>query len=325
MLFEKAVADGSEDNSSWNDDPDETGLAQGERLDVVCRRDGVCGDVFSWWWHQVERFPLLTPERERQLAAQVRAGDHAAFEEMVECNIRLVIAVAKRCNAYSSPTFPLIDLIQEGTIGLMKAARKFDHRRGYRFSTYATYWIRQAIMRAMSDTGRTIRLPAHVTEKIQRAERVRVTMTHSLLRMPTNAELAQYMDVPLERLQQLFEGALEPMSLDVALLEESDLTSPGALEERLADWESPSTLETALDSVVRNQICETLRSALGDLPKREAEVISLLYGLNGSPPLTVKEVAAHFSVSRERIRQLENAALKRLRACGTLREAASHM
>lgn len=324
MYSEKFIADGSEEASNGAEDRDGADADLGERLTVVARRDGICGDVFSWWWRQVEQFPLLTPERERQLAMRVRQGDNAAFEEMVESNLRLVVAIARRSHAYSTPSLALIDLVQEGTIGLMKAVRKFDHRRGYKFSTYATYWIRQAIMRSMNDLGRTIRLPTHVWEKVHRAERVRVSLTHSLLRSPDNAEMAHYMDISLDRLQQLFDGACEPLSLDI-LQEETDHARATTFEDHLADVDAPSTLESALDSVARDLVCDTLRRAMESLPEREAEIISLRYGLDGGPARTLNELAGRYKVSRERIRQLETAGLNRLRDCGTLREVVAEM
>ncbi len=324
MFSEETTADNSQQDANWADDRDEISFNPVERLAVFSQRDGVCGDVFSWWWQRVEQFPLLTPERESQLAMRVRQGDDAAFEEMVECNLRLVIAIARRCHNYSSASLAFVDLIQEGTIGLMKAVRKFDHRRGYRFSTYATYWIRQAIMRSMNDSGRTIRLPTHAVEKFHQAERVRVSLTHRLLRPPSNPELAQHLDVSLDRLQQIFDGAVEATSLDIAQ-EEADGGQSVTLEERLTDVEAPSTSESALDSVSRDQIRLTLRRAMQGLPDREAEVISLRYGLDGGPARTLKEVAGQFKVSRERVRQLESAGLNRLRSCGNLREIVAEM
>lgn len=308
--------------SEWNDCAESTEELLPPKASRVSVRtsgdDGRQGDVFSWWWGQVERFPLLTPEAEVALARRVRAGDEDAFEEMVECNLRLVVSVARRCESFAGPSLMLTDLVQEGAIGLIRAVRKFDHRLGYKFSTYATYWIRQAIMRAIVDKGRTIRLPCHVNESIQNARQARKTLTLALERPPSEPELAAHLNMPLTRVRTLFEQANETSSLDELLCAEINADT---LADVWEDVESLSPEDSATDSVHRERMSRTLRRALKTLPARECEVLSMRFGLDGGDRMTLEEIATRLTLTRERIRQIEKSALNHLRRCHSLRDA----
>jgi RNA polymerase primary sigma factor len=266
-------------------------------------------DALSWCWRQIDQFPLLNPEEQDSLAARVRQGDEDAYRQMVECNLRLVVSVARRCQRYAGPSLSLSDLVQEGTIGLMKAVRKYDHERGYRFSTYATYWIRQAIMRAITDTGRMIRLPTHVAESVKRVEHTRHLLAQSLEREPDNWEVAMHIGCELEQIQALNAQNHDTTSLDTVIHEEHGVTT---LEDYLEDT-SASPVESALESVNRTRLSRALRHAMQELKPREAEILNLRYGLNGDQRLTLGAVANRISLTRERVRQIERQAIQKLR------------
>ena len=266
-------------------------------------------DAIAWCWHLIDQFPLLNPEEQDELAARVRRGDEEAYRTMVECNLRLVVSIARRCFRYSGPSLSLNDLIQEGTIGLMKAVRKYDHRRGYRFSTYATYWIRQAIMRAITDTGRTIRLPCHVTEKVKRVEQARHMLTQSLEREPEDWEVALHVGCDLESIQAVNTQNQDATSLEIVVFEEHGITT---IEDHIED-DSTSTVESATDSLYRARLSLAVRHAMKDLKPREAEVLALRYGIGGDSQQTLDAVAKRFSLTRERVRQIERDAIQKLR------------
>lgn len=272
---------------------------------------------FLWCWHEIDQFPLLSPEEEIELAQRVGDGDEEAVRKMVNCNLRLVVSIARRCQHYAGPSLAITDLVQEGVIGLIKAVHKFDHRLGYRFSTYATCWIRQAIMRAISDTGRTIRLPVHVVENIQRVEKARVTLTQTLEREPAHGEVANHVGLPLHRVLSLNEQSQDSWSLQMLLSNES---SAMPLEDYLEDIDAPSPLEWATDSVDRKQICAAVREAIKQLPERQAKVLQWRFGLDGEERLTLGEVAKRMRVSRERVRQLQRQACDQLRLSVELRQ-----
>ncbi len=279
--------------------------------------DTFLSNAFFGCWNQADEFALLSPEAEIELAQLVREGDEQAFQRMVCCNLRLVVSIARRCQRLAGPSLALADLVQEGVVGLMRAVRKFDHRLGYRFSTYATFWIRQAIMRAISDTGRTIRLPLHVIESLQRVEKVRVALTQTLEREPATAEIANHVGLPPERVQALREQAQDLTSLELMLLsEEGTLT----LEDVLEDTEALSPLEYATNTIDRERFCATVHEAINQLPVRHAEILSLRYGLHGEAPMTLATIAKRLHITRERVRQIEREARNTLRQAENLRE-----
>ncbi len=245
----------------------------------------------------------LSPNERARLQAEVEAG-LAAREHLIRANTRLVVSIAKR---YVGRGVPFADLIQEGNLGLMKAVEKFDYRRGFRFSTYATWWIRQTISRAIADQGRTIRLPVHMLERIRVLYRQRQQMEQRLGRPPTPEELAEALHTTAEKVEWMLRISWYPLSLETPITDaENDETELGAFVE---DRRSPAPAQLAYQEILR----ERIRAVLDTLPPREAQVIRLRYGLDGSPPLTLEEIAGKFGLTRERIRQIENKALRRLR------------
>ena len=257
-------------------------------------------DAMNLFLREVSRYPLLTAAEEKELARRVEAGDAAAKERMVNSNLRLVVSIARR---YRSNELTLLDLIQEGTLGLIRAVEKFDWRRGFRFSTYATLWIQQAIQRALANQSRTIRLPVHVVEHQQRASRAERELLARTFRDPTVAEIAQEARLPEERVAMVRDLPRTVTSLDRPVGEDED-ASLGDLV--AAPAEDPlAELEVSL----RN---EALEQALEELPERDAEVLRLRFGLGDEEPKTLTDIAKTLGVSRERVRQIEATALRRL-------------
>lgn len=274
-------------------------------------------DSLKLWWRRVQHYPLLSGEREVYLAQRIEAGDKVAFNEMVECNLRLVANIARKCRRFAGSSLTLADLIQEGSLGLIRAVKKFDYRKGYKFSTYASYWIRQAVMRAIAEQGRSIRLPVHMVESVSRTDRARATLTQQMQRPPTKQELACHMELTETKVQEILDKMIEPMSLDVTVSDEED----SVLVDFIEDIKGMSPLEHSSHVALREEI----QRAFGYLPRREAEVLSLRYGLDGSGQArTLDEVGLQMHLTRERIRQIEKMALKRLKRCTPLQETAQY-
>jgi len=245
----------------------------------------------------------LSPQRRRELQAAIADG-RTAREHLIRANTRLVVSIAKR---YVGRGVPFADLIQEGNLGLMKAVDKFDHTRGFRFSTYATWWIRQTISRAIADQGRTIRVPVHMLERIRLMYKQRRQLEQQLGRPPTIEELAQALKQPVHKVQWILQVSWHPLSLESPINEyEDDEAELGAFVE---DRHAPEPAQITYQRILN----ERIRSVLNTLPPREAQVIRLRYGLDGNPPLTLEEIANKFGLTRERIRQIENKALRHLR------------
>ncbi len=259
-------------------------------------------DIPDLWMLKSGKTPLLTAAREITLAKRVEQGDRAAAEELVNANVRLVAAVARR---YVGRGLPLEDLIQEGLIGLMRAVEKYNYRKGYRFSTYATHWIRQAISRALANQGRSIRLPAHVVDTLSRLSRIREDLFHRLGRPPTRTELAEAAGISEKKLMQLFRSAAQPLSLETPVGPEGS----GRLGDFLPAGEESSPSDRAFRYMVR----EELEHALNTLTPREKEVIILRYGLGGDEPQTLEETGRRLRITRERARQIEVKAMEKLR------------
>ncbi|MGI8972581.1 MAG: sigma-70 family RNA polymerase sigma factor [Gaiella sp.] len=266
-------------------------------------------DTLQLFLKDIGKVPLLTAAQEVELAKRIENHDHTAKQAMVEANLRLVVSIAKR---YRNQGLPFLDLIQEGTIGLVRAAEKFDWRKGYKFSTYATWWIRQAVARAIADKGRTIRMPVHVVEKLNKIHRSERKLRSELAREPTITEIALDLDLPLEEIEQIKRSAQTPVSLEKPVGDEDE----SEFGHFLTDETSPLPDEVAEVSLRR----ESLKAILGALSPRERQVLVLRYGLDGQQPRTLDEVGRAFSVTRERIRQIEHQSLKKLRA---LADAAS--
>lgn len=247
--------------------------------------------------------PLLNAEEERTLAARIAEGDPFAREHMVKANLRLVVNIAR---GYVNKGLNLEDLIEEGNLGLMRAVEKFDYRKGYKFSTYATWWIRQAITRAIADQGRTIRIPVHMVETINRLVKTSGALLQQLGREPTVEELAREMQMPPERVSEIMKVAPGPLSLETPIGEEED----SHLSDFIEDHEAVSPSEAATRVILR----EKIEDALNNLTERERDVLKMRFGLDDGCQRTLEEVGRHFKVTRERIRQIEAKALKKLRS-----------
>jgi len=277
--------------------------ADGEEFDLDADSREFSTDALQLFLKDIGKVDLLTAAQEVELAKRIERGDHGAKQEMVEANLRLVVSIAKK---YRNQGLPFLDLIQEGTIGLVRAAEKFDYRKGFKFSTYATWWIRQAVARALADKGRTIRMPVHVVEKLNRIGRSERKLRAELGREPIASEIAADLDLGVEEVLQIRRSAQTPVSLSKPVGDEEE----SEFGHFLTDDTEPLPDE-AVDTTLRT---ETLRKILSTLAPRERLVLELRYGLNGERPRTLDEVGRAFNVTRERIRQIENQTLKKLRA-----------
>ena len=263
----------------------------------------VSTDALQLFLKDIGRVALLTAPQEVELAKRIERGDHGAKQEMVEANLRLVVSIAKK---YRNQGLPFLDLIQEGTIGLVRAAEKFDYRRGFKFSTYATWWIRQAVARALADKARTIRMPVHVVEKLNKIVRSERKLRGELGREPSSAEIARDLDLSPDEVEHIRRSSQVPVSLEKPVGDEEE----SEFGHFITDDSSPLPDEAAEESLRKDM----LTKILGMLSARERRVLEMRYGLNGEQPRTLDEVGRAFNVTRERIRQIENQCLKKLRA-----------
>lgn len=259
-------------------------------------------DPVKMYLKDIGRVPLLSADDEIELARRMQEGDEEAKKKLSEANLRLVVSIAKR---YVGRGMLFLDLIQEGNLGLMKAVEKFDYQKGFKFSTYATWWIRQAITRAIADQARTIRIPVHMVETINKLTRVSRLLTQKYGREPTPAEIAKEMNISEERVREIQKIAQDPVSLETPIGEEED--------SHLGDFIEDETTVTPSDSVSTTMLKETLLSVLNSLTPREEKVLRLRYGVDDGRPRTLEEVGKEFNVTRERIRQIEAKALRKLR------------
>jgi RNA polymerase primary sigma factor len=260
-------------------------------------------DSLQLFLKDIGRVDLLTAAQEVELAKRIERGDHRAKQEMIEANLRLVVSIAKR---YRNQGLPFLDLIQEGTIGLVRAAEKFDYRKGFKFSTYATWWIRQAVARALADKARTIRMPVHVVEKLNKIVRSERKLRAELGREPSALEIGHDLDLAAEEVEQIRRSSQTPVSLEKPVGDEEE----SEFGHFITDESAPLPDEAAETTLRR----ETLEKLLHKLSVRERQVLILRYGLDGQHPRTLDEVGRTFNVTRERIRQIENQTLKKLRA-----------
>jgi RNA polymerase primary sigma factor len=272
-------------------------------IDLEASDPEITTDALQLFLKDIGKVPLLTAAQEVELAKRIERGDHSAKQAMVEANLRLVVSIAKR---YRNQGLPFLDLIQEGTIGLVRAAEKFDYRKGFKFSTYATWWIRQAVARAIADKGRTIRMPVHVVEKLNRIMRAERKLRAERGREPTIEEIARELEMPYDEVEHIRRSAQTPVSLEKPVGDEDE----SEFGHFLADESAPLPDELAETALQR----EALRAILGALTERERRVLELRYGLDGQQPRTLDEVGRAFNVTRERIRQIEHQGLKKLRA-----------
>jgi RNA polymerase primary sigma factor len=260
-------------------------------------------DSLQLFLKDIGKVRLLTAQEEVDLAKRIERGDLDAKQKMVESNLRLVVSIAKN---YRNQGLPFLDLIQEGTLGLVRAAEKFDYRKGFKFSTYATWWIRQAIARALADKARTIRIPVHVVEKLNKIGRAERKLVTELGREPTPDEIAEVTGIDPEEVDQIKRSAQAPVSLEKPVGDEEE----SEFGQFIADEKAESPFERAADLLTK----EALREALENLSYRERRVLELRYGLGGEHPRTLDEVGRTFNVTRERIRQIENQSLKKLQS-----------
>ena len=260
-------------------------------------------DALQLFLKDIGKVPLLTAAQEVELAKRIEREDHGAKQQMVEANLRLVVSIAKN---YRNQGLPFLDLIQEGTIGLVRAAEKFDYRKGFKFSTYATWWIRQAVARALADKARTIRMPVHVVEKLNKIGRAERKLLSEYGREPTSIEIATELELDVFEVEQIRRSAQAPVSLEKPVGDEEE----SEFGHFLADVSAPAPDEAAEETLRK----ETLKRILGTLSHRERRVLELRYGLDGEHPRTLDEVGRTFNVTRERVRQIENQSLKKLQA-----------
>jgi len=258
-------------------------------------------DSLRLYLREIGKVPLLTADQEVTLAKRIERGEMDAKQHMIEANLRLVVSIAK---GYLGRGLSFLDLIQEGSLGLIRAVEKFDYRRGYKFSTYATWWIRQAVTRAIADKARTIRIPVHMVEKLNKVTHIERQLVQRLGREPTPEEVAEELEIPTDEVREVLRMSQLPISLEKPIGEEED----SALGDFVPDELAESPFDTASLSLRR----EDVELALSALPERERRVIELRYGLDGSQPCTLEEVGQAFGVTRERIRQIENNTLKKL-------------
>ena len=259
-------------------------------------------DPVKVYLKEIGRVPLLTPEEETALAMRIIEGDEAAKKRLCEANLRLVVSIAKR---YVGRGMQFLDLIQEGNLGLIKAVEKFDYTKGFKFSTYATWWIRQAITRAIADQARTIRIPVHMVETINKVKKVSSQLLHKNGHEPTAEEIAVELGMPVDKVREIMRVAQEPVSLETPIGEEED----SHLGDFIPDDDAPAPADAASHTLLKEQLDEVLQS----LTEREAKVLRLRFGLEDGRPRTLEEVGKEFDVTRERIRQIEAKALRKLR------------
>ena len=274
-----------------------------EDVDSAMSTEGISiDDPVKVYLKEIGRVPLLTPEEEIDLAIRISNGDENAKKRLSEANLRLVVSIAKR---YLGRGMQFLDLIQEGNLGLIKAVEKFDYTKGFKFSTYATWWIRQAITRAIADQARTIRIPVHMVETINKVKKVSSQLLHSSGHEPTADEISDELDMPVEKVREIMRVAQEPVSLETPIGEEED----SHLGDFIPDDDAPAPADAASHTLLKEQLSDVLDT----LTPREEKVLCLRFGLNDGRSRTLEEVGKEFNVTRERIRQIEAKALRKLR------------
>ena len=301
------ITDGNADDMILDDDGDMDKLdgedeIELDKIDLSVPEGVSIEDPVRMYLKEIGKVPLLSAEEEIELAKRMENGDEAAKKRLAEANLRLVVSIAKR---YVGRGMLFLDLIQEGNLGLIKAVEKFDYRKGYKFSTYATWWIRQAITRAIADQARTIRIPVHMVETINKLIRVSRQLLQELGREPTPEEIAEEMDMSVERVREILKISQEPVSLETPIGEEED----SHLGDFIQDDNVPVPADAAAFTLLKEQLVEVLST----LTDREQKVLRLRFGLDDGRARTLEEVGKEFNVTRERIRQIEAKALRKLR------------
>ena len=301
------ITDNGADDLMLDDDMDIDGLddedeVELDKIDLSVPEGVSIEDPVRMYLKEIGKVPLLSAEEEIELAKRMEQGDESAKKRLAEANLRLVVSIAKR---YVGRGMLFLDLIQEGNLGLIKAVEKFDYRKGYKFSTYATWWIRQAITRAIADQARTIRIPVHMVETINKLIRVSRQLLQELGREPTPEEIAEEMDMPVDRVREILKISQEPVSLETPIGEEED--------SHLGDFIQDDNVPVPADAAAFTLLKEQLVEVLGTLTEREQKVLRLRFGLDDGRARTLEEVGKEFNVTRERIRQIEAKALRKLR------------
>jgi len=278
-------------------------IDENEDLESTLSTEGIAiDDPVKVYLKEIGRVPLLSPEEEIDLAIRINAGDEAAKKRLSEANLRLVVSIAKR---YLGRGMQFLDLIQEGNLGLIKAVEKFDYTKGFKFSTYATWWIRQAITRAIADQARTIRIPVHMVETINKVKKVSSQLLHTNGHEPTADEISAELDMPVDKVREIMRVAQEPVSLETPIGEEED----SHLGDFIPDDDAPAPADAASHTLLKEQLADVLDT----LTPREEKVLRLRFGLEDGRSRTLEEVGKEFNVTRERIRQIEAKALRKLR------------
>ena len=308
-LYEELESNGIEVVDDDPIDPADAGLLHeegGEEFDDALNTDGIAiDDPVKVYLKEIGRVPLLSPEEEIELALKIQAGGpdgEKAKQRLSEANLRLVVSIAKR---YVGRGMQFLDLIQEGNLGLIKAVEKFDHTKGFKFSTYATWWIRQAITRAIADQARTLRIPVHMVETINKVKKVSSQLLHEMGHDPSAEEIAERLEMPVDKVREIMRVAQEPVSLETPIGEEED----SHLGDFIPDDDAPIPAEAASQTLLKEQLADVLKT----LTPREEKVLRLRFGLEDGRPRTLEEVGKEFNVTRERIRQIEAKALRKLR------------
>jgi RNA polymerase primary sigma factor len=303
-ITESAADEDEDDALLMNDEPDldDEEEVDMENIDLSVPEGISIEDPVRMYLKEIGKVPLLTAEGEIELAKRMEQGDEEAKKRLAEANLRLVVSIAKR---YVGRGMLFLDLIQEGNLGLIKAVEKFDYRKGYKFSTYATWWIRQAITRAIADQARTIRIPVHMVETINKEIRVSRQLLQELGREPTPEEIAEEMNISVDRVREILKISQEPVSLETPIGEEED--------SHLGDFIQDDNVPAPADAAANTMLKEQLEEVLGTLTEREQKVLRLRFGLDDGRARTLEEVGKEFNVTRERIRQIEAKALRKLR------------
>jgi RNA polymerase primary sigma factor len=294
------------DVAAFTDDwveEEEEAETEGSGSTVVYLDDDVADDSVRLYLREIGKIPLLNAEEELKLAYEIKAGDKLAKDKMAEANMRLVVSIAKR---YVGRGLDLLDLIQEGNTGLLRAVEKFDPDKGFKFSTYATWWIRQAITRAIADQARTIRIPVHMVETINKLLRTQRRLTQELNREPTNEEIAEAMEIEVDKVEHIMKIKQDISSLDASIRDDEE---DSVLSDFIEDEDTVSPEESATNQLLKEQV----KDILGALTEREQKILKLRFGLEDGKQHTLEEVGQEFSVTRERIRQIEAKALAKLR------------
>ena len=273
-----------------------------EESEVVSGEEVVVQDSVKAYLKSIGNHPRLTFEEEKELSVKALNGNHDAINKLVECNLLLVVSIAKK---YYGCGLPLIDIIQEGNLGLIKAAERYDGTKGFRFSTYATYWIRQSISRALGDQSRTIRIPSNMIELLSKVKKATAELTQKLGRQPSDKEIAAHLDIELDKIQTVMDMAQATTSLDSPVDDEN--------ETNVGDLIADNSAENPIMPLIREANSQIIANILDTLSDRESAILKMRFGINAEKAMTLEEVGNHFGLTRERIRQIENKAIRKLR------------